>query len=143
VKRRLFVERFLVVADADPERPPGVHYDPALGLTVGPDGRPFVEFAESASTATETKSFPGDRDRATPARGEVTKVLRDKPAPPLPLEDTAVHRDRSRSCGTLVELWTNTSTRRDPGEPTGCAMRLETRVRRDPRTSSLGSGRVN
>lgn len=100
-------------------------YDRVLGLTVGPTGTPFVESAGIAATATETKAFPGDRDLATGA-------LRGGPAPRPPTEETAVHRDRPRTAGQIVELWTNTSTRRDPGETTHAGrLRLETRVRRD------------
>lgn len=120
-----------MAADGDSERPLGLRYDAVLGLTVDPTGRPFVEVAEPAAAATETKSFPGDRDRATLARAD-TKVSRDKPTTRPPFEDTAVRRDRSQSCWEPVELWTNTSTRRDPGERTWAAVHLETRVRRDP-----------
>lgn len=100
-------------------------YDRVLGLTVGPTGTPFVESAGIAVMATETKAFPGDRDLATGA-------LRGGPAPRPPTEETAVHRDRPRTAGQIVELWTNTITRRDPGETTHAGrLRLETRVRRD------------
>lgn len=133
MEQRLFVERFLVAADAEQARPPGVRYDPLVRLTVGPDGKSFVESADPAATATETKAFPGDRDRATTPPVEMTSTGRDKPEPRPPGEETAVHRDRPRSSGQLIELWTDTSTRRDPPENTDTVRRhMETRVRRDP-----------
>jgi hypothetical protein len=132
MNRRLFVQRFLVAEEDEPDRPPGVRYDSAQSLTVGPDGRPFVEDAEPAATATETKSFPGDRDRTTLARTQVTKVMRDRPLHRPAAEKTAERRDRVRSGSELVGLWTNTRTRRDPGERTASArLYSETHVRRD------------
>jgi hypothetical protein len=132
VTKALFVERFLVPADEVEERPAGLRYDAALGLTVGSDGTPFVEMAEPTLTATDTKAFPGDRDRAPSTRAEVTKVLRDRPQPLPTTEETAVLRDRPRTVTSLIELWTRTGTDRDKSENAPASqLKVETRVRRD------------
>src|ERR1035441_1117417 len=132
----LFVQRFLVDADENDERPLGVPYDDVLGLTVCADGHPFVEIASPQATATDTRGFPSDRDLATPAQAEVTKVLRDKPRPPGRTEETAVRRDRPVVHASTVELWTRTGKERDPGDGPVAGLGIDTRVRRDRVISS-------
>jgi hypothetical protein len=134
----LFVQRFLVDADENDERPLGVRYDDVLGLTVCADGHPFVEIASPEATATDTRAFPSDRDLTTVAQAEVTNVVRDKARLPGRTEETAVRRDRPVVHASRVELWTRTGKGRDPGDGPVAALGIDTRVRRD-RTASLRS----
>ena len=73
------MQRFLVRTEARQARPAGLRYNPAIGLTLAPDGSVFVKYATPGDSATETRRHGCERDRATSVHGEVGKLLRDNP----------------------------------------------------------------
>ena len=126
---RLFLQRFLVASDEEPNRPANVRYEPTLGLNIGADGRAVVEHAGPGASATETKAYPGDRDAASTLGDNTTRTMRDKPLTMPGFVATRTRRDSPRGGDVTAELWTRQSTRgRDVSEEKAPWVGAETRV---------------